>query len=100
MIYAERGNKVITIREDAIEKYVQQGYIIKDESGVVLRETIPTDVPNLRKAYIEHKKEIESLRQQIEELKATAKRTATANVEAPAPDKPQTQTRKKSKTEE
>ena len=70
MIYAERGNKVINIKEESIQKYVEQGFKIYDDNGVVLSDTIPTDIPSLKKAYAEHKAEIESLKAENEQLKA------------------------------
>ena len=70
MIYAERGNKVIAIKEESIQKYVDQGFMITDEYGNVIKNTIPVDVPNLKKAYVEHTKEIESLKAENAQLKA------------------------------
>ena len=70
MIYAERGNRVITIKEESIQKYVEQGYTIMDETGKVIQNTIPVDTPNLKKAYVEHLREIESLKAENARLKA------------------------------
>ena len=69
MIYAQRGNSISPINEDEIQKYVQEGYAIKDENGKVLVDTAPTDIPSLQKAYREHAKEIETLRAENEALK-------------------------------
>ena len=103
MIFAERGNKVIAIKEDSIQKYVEQGYMITDGNGTVLKDTVPTDIPNLKKAFVEHKKEIESLKAenedlkaQIEELKEAAKHIATTAV---TPEKV-TRAKKSNKAEE
>lgn len=87
MIYAERGNRVIAIREDSIQKYVEQGYMITDEFGNVIKNTIPVDVPNLKKAYVEHIKEIEALKAENSQLKAQiaelTSKTATKKAEKP-----------------
>lgn len=70
MIYAEQGNRVKQISEADIQRYVEQGYRIIDEKGTVLQETVPTNSAELRLAYINHKKEIESLKEQIATLTA------------------------------
>ena len=88
MVYAERGNRVISIKEESIDKYVNQGYLIYDEAGTIIKDTVPNDVAKLKKAYIEHKAEIDSLKAEIEKLnaqidvltKAQPKKTATAEV--------------------
>ena len=89
MLYAERGNKVVSINEDLIAKYVSQGYTIKDAMGTVVQETVPIDVPNLRKSYVEQTAKIKALetenaelKRQIAELKSIQTR-ATAKVEKP-----------------
>ena len=69
-IYAERGNRVKTISESDIQKYVEQGYTITNGQGTVLQETVPTDVPTLRLAYKQHIDEIKRLKDEITELKA------------------------------
>lgn len=100
MIYAERGNKVVAIQEEAIPKYVEQGYLIYDENGTVLKETVPTDIPSLKRAYTEHKAKIESLEKENAELK---KQLAEAKVAKQEPsettEKPQSR-KKSTKTEE
>lgn len=83
MIYAERGNRVITIKEESIPKYVEQGYTITDEYGKVIQNTVPTDTLNLKKAYVDHTKEIESLKAENAQLKAQlAELSAKANKKA------------------
>ena len=69
IIYAERGNRVKEISEQDIDKYVEQGYQIKDESGRVIKDTIPTDPQILKTAYINSRAKIESLEAEIKALK-------------------------------
>ena len=88
MIYAERGNKVVSITEDAISRYVEQGYVIKDTNGNILRDTVPTDMASLKKAYVESKNEIKALKEEIAKLNAqlvekTTQKAAKKEVEEP-----------------
>ena len=88
MIYAERGNKVVSISEDAISRYVEQGYVIKDASGKILRDTVPTDMASLKKAFIECREENKALKEEIAKLNAqlvekTTQKAAKKEVEEP-----------------
>ena len=80
MIYAQRGNRITQIKEEDIQRYVNEGYAIKDENGSVIVDTAPTDIKELQKAYRDHIKEIkvlmdanEALKKEIAELKAKPK---------------------------
>ena len=66
MLYAERGNRVKQISEQDIQKYVEQGYVITDGRGTVIKETVPTDLSALKLEYNKHIAEIESLKKAIE----------------------------------
>lgn len=68
MIYAERGNRVRQINEADIERYTSQGYTIKDDSGNIVKECIPTDMATLKLAYTQHTATIKQLTDKIEEL--------------------------------
>ena len=70
MIYAQKGNKLRQIAEADIQTYVEQGYEIVDGQGTVLKETVPTDLPTLRNAYIKHKDEIKALNARLSALTA------------------------------
>lgn len=65
MLYAERGNRVKQISEQDIQKYVEQGYVITDGRGTVIKETVPTDLSALKLEYNKHIAEIESLKKAI-----------------------------------
>lgn len=71
MLYAVKGNKEKTIDESMIESCVQQGYKIVNECGVVLRETIPTDMASLKLAYKNHEETIKDLKATNSALKTT-----------------------------
>lgn len=93
MFYAERGNRVVSIKEDAIQRYSEMGYVITDDCGNIVKTTVPVDVPNLKKAYVEQGAKIksleaenENLKMQIAELmKAQQKPAKAAKVEAETP---------------
>ena len=92
MIYAEKGNRVKQIREDEVDKYANQGYMIKDGTGTVIKETVPTDLNTLRLAYVQHLDEIKSLKAEIsnlkEELSKAKKATPKKEVSEDAEPKP------------
>lgn len=78
MLYAEKGNKVKEIDESMVQSCVEQGYRIVNEAGVVIQETIPTDMATLKLAYKQHTELIEqqkatilALEAELEELKST-----------------------------
>ena len=84
MIYAERGNKVVSIREEAIQRYVEQGYTIKDETGAVIKATVPVDIPNLKKSYVEQMQKIDSLQSENAYLKSEIENLKKQLAEKPA----------------
>ena len=69
MIYAEKGNRVIQIGDNEVQKYAEQGYKIIDEWGKVIVDSVPTDVPTLRTAYKQQQSEIKKLTEEIQRLK-------------------------------
>ena len=84
MLYAEKGNKVKEIDESMIQSCVEQGYRIVNERGVVIQDTIPTDLASLKLAYKKHediiqeqKATILALQSEIQELKAVKQEKAT-----------------------
>lgn len=69
MFYAERGNRVVSIKEEAIQRYSEMGYVITDDNGNIIRNTVPVDIPNLKKAYVEQSAQIKSLEAENASLK-------------------------------
>ena len=68
-VQAQKGNKILRISEDAIERYLGMGYSIIGADGAVLRKAVPTDNNQLKLEYTQSVKEIESLKEEIESLK-------------------------------
>ena len=70
MIYADKGNKVVQISENEIQRYASQGFVIKDEKGAVLKNAVPNDISSFKQAYDKQLTEIESLQNENNKLKA------------------------------
>lgn len=94
MVNVRRANVFLTIPEDAINKYMSQGYSLVDERGNIIKESIPNDLVQLQKAYTEHTEiikqkdsEIADLRAQLKEL-AEAKASASPEGKATKAEKP------------
>ena len=68
-VTVQRANVVLRVPEEWLDRYVDQGYDVIDESGNVIQASIPRDLGTLQKAYIEHTQEIEELKRTIDELK-------------------------------
>ena len=82
MAIVERDNVVLEIKESEVDRYIDLGYNLTDGKGNVIKKSIPYDVGELRKAYIEHTTTIEKLKARIAELEeankpAPKKRKAT-----------------------
>lgn len=70
MANVRKGNVVLTIPDTDIEKYMAKGYsIINGTTGKVIRQSIPTELKELQKAYSEHVNIISQLKQEIDTLK-------------------------------
>lgn len=105
MVYAERGNRVKQISEQDIQKYVEQGYVITDGMGTVIKETVPTDIASLKLEYNKHIAEIETLKKAIairdEEIAKLQKQIldlATSGSQAAVETTPKAETPKKKKS--
>ena len=69
-VQAQKGNKILRISEDAIERYVNMGYNIIGDNGAVIQQGIPVDNNQLKLAYVQCSREIEVLKAEIADLKA------------------------------
>lgn len=68
--YAKRGNKIVRIDEDCIEKYKGAGYVITDMNGKVITTGTPRGVTQLTSAYTKLSNEVESLKAENATLKS------------------------------
>ncbi len=70
MAIVERGNVQLTIDDDVIDLYLAKGYNVVDGKGGIIKECLPNDIKTLQHAYIENKKTIKSLQNEIADLRA------------------------------
>ena len=68
MVRIERGNVVLNVHEDEVQHYLLLGYNVTDNTGKILRESIPTDFATLQRFYVEQKARIEELEQIVAKL--------------------------------
>ena len=104
-IMVQRANVILEISEQEQDKYLAQGYDILDDSGNVVKKSIPTDIGRLRVAYHEALEEIEKLKAEVEKLTAQVKEKESEAVQVKEkepeaePSKPKRKSTK-TKTEE
>lgn len=70
MATVEKGNVVLTVNDEEIDRYLSMGYNVIDEQGKVVKACVPTDLGALRAAYVSHTETIKRQQAEIEELKA------------------------------
>lgn len=84
MADVKRGNVFLTIRDDEIEKYMAKGFSVVDKNGKVIRESVPTELGQLQKAYSEHTETIKKLTAENAQLKAELSKIKAGAKDAPA----------------
>jgi hypothetical protein len=70
MVRIERGNVVLKVQEHEVQRYLNMGYNVTDNTGKVLQAAIPNDLGTLQRHYVEHKKKIEELEAIVAKLTA------------------------------
>lgn len=75
MAKVQRANVVLDVSDDDIELYMAKGFNLLDETGKVIRKSIPNDVGELKIAYTAHIKQIAELEQKVKELTSQLKAT-------------------------
>lgn len=78
-IQAQKGNKILRISEDSIEKYLGMGYNIVGSDGAVLKKAVPSDNNQLKLEYSQLTNEVASLKATVESLEAKNKALAQEN---------------------
>lgn len=73
IVQIERGNVILRVPKENVQRYIDQGYSLLDDNGNVIQEGIPRDIATLRKAYVDHTKKIEKLQEEIKSLKESLK---------------------------
>lgn len=67
-VTVRRGNVVLDVSRETLEKYLSDGYDQVDHRGAVIKEGAPNDPAALKSAYDKQKSQIEELEAQIEAL--------------------------------
>ena len=70
MAIVERGNVVLEVSDDDIQRYIDKGFNLTDGHGHILQEAIPNDIGALQKLVVTQKNEIDELKRQIEKYKS------------------------------
>lgn len=68
MVTVQRGNVILQVADDSVTKYMNLGYNVIDDKGHVIEECIPNDLGTLQKHFIESKKIIAELEEQLAQL--------------------------------
>lgn len=79
MAKIQRGNVVLRVKDEEVQRYMTLGYNLVDEDGNILQAAIPNDFGVLRKAYIDHTAKIAELEETVAKL---TKELADANNKA------------------
>lgn len=71
MVEVCRGNVFLDITEEEVEKYTAKGFSIVDaKTGKIIKQSIPTSLDELQKAYSEHVETIKKLKEELAILKS------------------------------
>lgn len=89
MARVERGNVVLNVDDASVQHYLNLGYNLTDNTGKVLKRSIPTNLGELQAAYIRNATRISELEDTVAKLTAelTALKSKGPNAKEPAPKK-------------
>jgi regulator of replication initiation timing len=102
MIKVVKGNVVLRVDDSLLDFYVNKGFTAKTLEGKVIKEAIPTDMDSLKKAYLQSKEEIKTLREENKALKeqlGKAQQPIVSDDRLISEDKPRRQRRKSANEE-
>ena len=63
-----KGNKILSVSEDSIERYVKMGYSVIDSNGEIVTKAVPVDNNQLKLEYTRMSEEIDSLKAENKSL--------------------------------
>ena len=86
MVDVQRANVILTISEEEVDKYMSKGFSVIDANGNVVKQSVPTELSQLQKAYSEHVATIQQLNSEIANLRAQLQ-ALTAGETTPAAPK-------------
>ena len=70
MIKVVKGNVVLRVKESEMDFYVNKGYTAKTLDGEIIKESIPTDMASLKKAFLRYRDLAKSLEEKVKSLEA------------------------------
>ena len=76
-VMMQRANVVLQISPQQVDYYLNQGYNVIDDSGNVIKASVPKDLGTLQKAFVENAEEIKNLKTEIAELKKKLKQATS-----------------------
>lgn len=88
MAEVQRGNVFLTIDDEDIKKYMAKGFSVVDQFGKVIKQSVPTELGQLQKAYSEHTELIKQKDIEIASLKAELQALKSAEVKKTSAAKP------------
>lgn len=107
-VQAQKGNKILKISEDSVQKYLSMGYNIVGFDGTVLQKAVPSDNNQLKLEYAKLNEEVDSLKATIQSLEVKNKALMQENKKltdeleslktSAQADKPEKTTRKRKQT--
>lgn len=68
MAIVERGNVVLEIADDDIQRYLDKGYNLTDGNGNILQKTTAVTVQELQNLVVKYEAEIKELKAQLAKL--------------------------------
>ena len=69
MARIQRANVLLDVKDDEVDYYIGLGYNLLDEKGNVVKESVPTDLATLQKHFVDSKKIIADLEEEVAKLK-------------------------------
>lgn len=89
MARVQRGNVVLRVSDTEVNKYMAKGFSLIDEAGRVIKQSVPTELGQLQRAYSEQAAIIEALKAENAELKAQLQDKKAGAKKTPAAPEPQ-----------
>ena len=71
MAQVQRSNVLLTVPDEDIEKYVAKGFNVIDDYGRIIKQSVPTSLSELQKAFSEHVNTIKQLNAKIAQHEKT-----------------------------
>ena len=90
MARVQRGNVILRVSDDEVQRYLNMGYDLTTPTGKVIQSAIPNDLGTLQTAYIDHTARIAELEAEIARLTAELSAERAKKPKTTAPKKPAT----------